>query len=156
MRFTISSKFLEHTGQTKFYQPFFIRCDSGKVQGCGVGHYGPNKALSGLDKRPINGGQCKVYSVLKMEEVVNDKTKRKTAGWYDFAKDGPDLSLSESDFSTWLSATFPTKVREEIRAFMGLTVSGAVSIAPEPASPGDEPETISHAPGEEPEGWGGW
>ena len=62
--FTIERVYLEHTGGTKFYQPFLIkREEDGLMLAVTLVHYGPNSSPgAGADGRPVLGGQIQIKS----------------------------------------------------------------------------------------------
>ncbi|QFZ84649.1 hypothetical protein GFK26_18655 [Variovorax paradoxus] len=152
--FRITTAWLEHS--TKFYQLFRIeRFDDDRFNGraAAVGHYGSKNLLQRGGLRPIQGGQCAVYLGVAYETKLSEK-KRK--GYVMENAPLVEMIASDEDFRTWLRTQMPTKHREEILQTLGLSLDpNAQPIDPDD-EPTPEPETVTRAPEETPEGWGDW
>ena len=113
---------LEHSGGTKFYQLFRIRrdIDDTTYAEVTVAHYGPKKSLG--DARPISGGQTKIYPGSAYESLLQEKKSVRNGGFYEEAGMWhEELFVSEGEFRSWLTHTFPTRSKRS-----------------DPLTPGDE------------------
>jgi hypothetical protein len=158
--FTIESVWMDHSGGTKFYQLFRIRrvrqttmFSQSKQWLAAVGHYGSMSAVKTRLRRPIEGGQCKVYPGAQHDSVLEEKKRPRNGGRYLPAGGMPIRTLQQDEFAQYLREAFPTAVREEILTMLEMDLSGnGQAIAePEPA-PTTEPETAQQVP----DGWGDW
>lgn len=149
--FVLSSTLLVHEGGTKFYHGFLIgRADKGRTDDrVFVAHYGK---MSALDKRPIDGGQIKVFGgdgTLTRHAKITEKTR----GGYVKAPSAlleRHQILGERRNEAELVSYFGAYAAEQIIASLNASVTG------EPPSPAREDTPIETHTADQPAGWGAW
>lgn len=153
--FTIERVYMEHTGGTKFYQPFLIkREEDGLMQAVTIVHYGPNSSPgAGKDGRPVLGGQTQIKSgPAHFFSQIEAKKKQTSKGKY--VEDPYNRRISNFHSSTELRKElirlFGTNVAENLLLEIGITHDGAE------AQPSERAETIDSEPKEKPAEWGSW
>ena len=154
--FQIIRKYLEHSGGTKFYQPFLFKhtYGSGQLQSAvSLMHYGPNSSAgSGAHGRPVLGGQMTMKSgEAYFYEQINAKRRRTAKGYYEITGEFELQNFgTPEEFGAELVRLFGASKRDEIMLGLGLTVDGA------DAAPIEHPETIDSEPEEKHAAWGSW
>lgn len=153
--FTIERAYLEHTGGTKFYQPFLIKyVEDEFTLAATVIHYGPNRSAgSGKDGRPVLGGQTQIKNgSAHFFDQIEAKKKETSKGKY--VEDPCDRRISNfhspTELRKELIRLFGTNVAEDLLLEIGITPDGAE------VHPSERAETIDSEPKEKPAEWGSW
>lgn len=153
--FTIERAYLEHTGGTKFYQPFLIKRDDGEfVHAVTIIHYGPNRSAgSGKDGRPVLGGQTQIKNgSAHFFDQIEAKKKETSKGKYveDLGARRISNFHSSAELRKELTRLFGASTAEDLLLEIGITPDGAE------AHPSERAETIDSEPKEKPAEWGSW
>ena len=149
----VESKWLEHSGGTKFYQVFMLMPEEGKpVTVC---HWGKMTIAAGKrNVRPVLGGETQLHEGAVMASKVNNKIKR----GYDQAD---MVSMNVEDDSEWFVQHFGADLaaRIEIAMFHDKVAieHNVMTAAPTPKVAPDTTSIGKTKPAEPtPEGWGSW
>ena len=153
--FIIGRAYLEHTGGTKFYQPFLIkRVEDGFTLAVTVIHYGPNTSHgAGADGRPVLGGQTQIKSGSDHFFSQIEVKKRQTSkGKYVEDPGARRISSfhSSTELREELTRLFGASTTEDLLLEIGITPDGAE------AHPSERAETIDSELKEKPAEWGSW
>ena len=153
--FTIERTYLEHTGGTKFYQPFLVkREEDGLMRAVTIIHYGPNSSPgAGKDGRPVLGGQTQIKNgPAHFFSQIDAKKKETSRGKY--VEDPCNRRVSNFHSSTELrkelTRLFGASTTEDLLLQIGITPDGAET------HPSERAETIDSEPKEKPAEWGSW
>jgi hypothetical protein len=150
---TIKRTYMDHSGGTKFYQPFLISYEGehGLLSHATLLHYGPVSAKgAGRDGRPLLGGQMQVYQGAGVyRERLDSKQARSSKGQYSV------VHTQENEYEVHegraeLTRLFGAERTEAILLELGLKFDGS-----EPP-PGMRPDTKDSAPPAKPAAWGSW
>ena len=154
--FTIERAYLQHTGGTKFYQPFLIHRQGDDLQhSATLIHFGPNSSAgAGRSGRPVLGGQTQVkkgashfYSQIEAKKKESSKGRYVETGSRKVSKFD-----SISDFRSELMRLFGASTSEDILLQIGVVFDADGSAL----HPSESVETIDSEPKEKPAEWGSW
>jgi hypothetical protein len=150
---TITRTYMDHSGGTKFYQPFLIAYDGddGLRSHATVLHWGPVSAKgSGRNGRPVLGGQVQVCQGSGIyRDRIASKQVGNSGGRYSVTH-AEETAFSPAEGRAELIRLFGARRTEQILLELGLKFDGT-----EPP-PGTRSDTKDSAPPAKPAAWGSW
>lgn len=160
VQITITSRWMKHTGGTKFYRPILVKVGEDTAV---VGNYGSIKPRGGVTPsatdRPVRFGQCKVYAggPSFFHELTQEKEKMRGGGCY--VREGCDQTETlhaktwgHDDIQSALATHFGANVAHELMNTLGL--NQPVEFAE--VAPSTERETTPIETTPRPASWGTW
>lgn len=149
---TIKRTYMDHSGGTKFYQPFLVAYDGpdGLRSHATVLHWGPVSSKgSGRSGRPVLGGQMQIHQGSGVyRERLDSKQARSSTGHYSVVH-SEETEYDSTDGRVELIRLFGSAQTEKILLELGLKFDGSE------APPTTHRETVS-TPIEKPAHQGTW